>query len=182
MRDLLTGQMAFLSPNQQRQSTERHTMPFSKGSAPPSRTATVVLTRPKWVSISRCLCFRLGNVVELRQRTVLSPDLVVVVNRLHRLINVARQCLHSSVHNVIFPISAFTAYYIVGWNSAVGNCRQPVKKSGSSKTPNNSYQKLREDSVVSDVCDGTGAKVERISSTCDEPECFYLFSTMRMML
>jgi len=51
-------------------------------------------TWSEWVSISRWRCFRLGDVVELWQRAVLSPDLVVVVNRLLRLVNVASQRLH----------------------------------------------------------------------------------------
>jgi len=47
-------------------------------------------TWSKWVTVSRRLCFRFWDVVELGQSSVLPPDLVEVVQRLHRLVNVAR--------------------------------------------------------------------------------------------
>ena len=55
----------------------------------------ISVTWSKWISISWCLRFSLGDVVELWQWSILPPHLVVVVNGLHCLLNVARQSLYT---------------------------------------------------------------------------------------
>ena len=70
-----------------------------------------VVTWSKWICISRCLCVRLGNAVELRHWAVLPPHLVVVVHRLLCLVNVADQCLPSFTRNSHFSLRTLFRQY-----------------------------------------------------------------------